>query len=272
MRIIISFLFFLTALVGKSQEHSPDFHRFGLLIGGQQTHMLDQQFSPLIHTANEFSGMLWYEAKHRRSNWNVGLNIAMGSLFPAGMAGRTLYHTTEDIEGNVTIDSTLIRGLTRTALLQAGYIHDITTSRSWMIGAGVSVRNQLMYPSTFTNMGILNSASILIHLHATLYSGRKTEWAAAINTPVAGFNTRFPYSGTVSLPNQTLIEAFFDGGTRFVLPDRYQQLNGHLTWRLAISQCTGIGLRYDFMWQRYEIPVPLKSYSQRIGTFIQINL
>ena len=122
-----------------------------------------------------------------------------------------------------------------------------------------------MYPSSFTNMGIMNSASLMVDLKANFYSGRHMLWKAGLSIPVIGFNTRFPYSGTVSTPNQTLLEAFFDGGTHFVTLDRYKQVNINLGWQLEFSSAVGIGLEYDFMWQHYTIPVTLKSYSQRLG-------
>ena len=136
---------------------------------------------------------------------------------------------------------------------------------------GVVVCSRAGIPSTFTNMGIMNSASLLINLEATWYSGSKMDWSAGINTPVVGYNTRFPYSGTVSQPNQTLFEAFFDGGTQLVSFGDYQQVNANLEWRYQLSYDVGIGLNYAFTWQQYLIPVPFRSYSQRIGATVDMT-
>jgi len=271
-KIIFILLLLLASFTNaSSQDLNRSYHRIGLLIGGQQTRLQDQQFSPLIHRANELSGQFRYNAKYMRDNWNASLDFSTGSLFPAQFADRQIYNTTEDIEGNITFDSVFIRGQTLTGNLQVGYDYSWLQTATWEVKAGPKVRNQIMYPSTFTNLGTMNSASLLINLEVTWYSGSKTEWNAGINTPVLGWNTRFPYSGTVSLPNQTLFEAFFDGGTHFVSFGDYQQVNANLAWRYQLSHDVGIGLAYAFTWQRYLIPVSFKSYSQRLGATVDMT-
>ena len=253
------------------QDSLKNYSRMGMLIGGQQTKLLDQQFSPLVHRANEISVKLYYEAKHRTSNWNASIGMATGSLYPAQYGDRMLYNTTEDIDGIITIDSFFVRGTTRTLNLQFGYAYDLSHSKHWDLSVGGNIRNQLMYPTSFTNMGILNAASLLATVQSTYYAGDRNQFRIGISMPVLGFNSRFPYSGTVSLPNQTLLEAFFDGGTHFVSVDKYIQTNVNLTWRYALSDKTNIGLQYDFMWQRYAIPVTLKQYAQSIGASFELN-
>ena len=269
-----SLLFLLVCLVTyplAGQDSLRDYSRLGLLAGGQQTKLLDQQFSPLVHRANEISLKLYYEAKHHQSNWDASIGMASGSLYPVQYGDRMLYNTTEDIEGVITTDSFIVRGNTRTLNLRFGYAYDLIQSKQWDFSVGGAVRNQLMYPTTFTNMGILNAASLLATAQATYYIDDRNQLGFGVNIPVLGFNSRFPYSGTVSLPNQTLLEAFFDGGTHFVTVDQYLQANLNCTWRYALSTKTNIGLQYDLMWQRYAIPVPLKQYAQSIGASFELN-
>jgi hypothetical protein len=258
--------------ITNAQEANTNYDRLGLLIGGQQTHLLDQQFSPLTYSANEISVKLFYEGKHHQSNWNTSIDFTTGSLFPRQYADRMLYNTTEDIEGNVTTDSFFVRGNTRTVNLQLGYAYDLIHSSDFQLNIGADVRNQLMYPSTFVNVGVMNAASLLVTTKVTWNMNPGNQFSLGVGVPVIGFNTRFPYSGTVSTPNQTLVEAFFDGGTHFVSLSDYAQANVHCGWRFALSPKTGVGLQYDFMWQRYTIPAILKQYSGRIGVTIDINL
>lgn len=272
MRSFFFILLLFPVLQGVSQETNRAYDRLGILAGWQQTRLVDQQFSPLMYKANELSFKLYYNAKHHQSNWNVSLEAATGSLFPPQFADRMLYNTTEDIDGNMTTDSFFVRGNTRSANLQIGYAYDLVQTNHWAVSAGGSVRNQLMYPSTFVNLGIMNAASFLITAEGTYYANSENQLSAGISMPVMGFNSRFPYSGTVSTPNQTLLEAFFDGGTRFVSLGKYTQVNANLTWRYSLSDKTGIGLQYDFMWQRYTTPVILKQYSFRIGISIDFTL
>ena len=273
MRINLFILLLLLAPITTTwaQDINRSYHRIGVLLGRQETQMQDQQFSPLIYSANEWSGQFKYNAKYNRDNWNVALDFSTGSLFPDQFADRQIYNTTEDIEGNITVDSVFIHGSTLTGSLQLGYDYSFFQSNTLDFKAGLKARNQIMYPSTFTNLGIMNSASLLINLEATWYSGSKMEWSAGINTPVVGYNTRFPYSGTVSQPNQTLFEAFFDGGTQLVSFGDYQQVNANLEWRYQLSYDVGIGLNYAFTWQQYLIPVPFRSYSQRIGATVDMT-
>lgn len=271
MRFILFSLLWLLATSGTSQEIIKAYDRIGILVGGQQTHLLDQQFSPLIYRANEISFKLYYEAEHHRSNWNASIDAATGSLYPPQYAGRMAYNTTEDIDGQITTDSFLVRGNTRTLNLQLGYAHDLVQSGPWELSVGAAVRNQLMYPTTFVNIGIMNAASLLATIKATYAFNSRNQLSLCAGIPVIGFNTRFPYSGTVSLPNQTLLEAFFDGGTQFVSLGKYSQVNVNCTWRMALSDKMGIGLQYDFMWQQYTTPALLKQYAGRIGATIDIN-
>jgi hypothetical protein len=271
MRSLLFTLLCLFAQTVIGQDNPGDFNRLGILVGGQQTNMLDLQFSPLVHRANEISLKLFYEARHQQSNWNAALGMSTGSLFPAQYADRMLYNTTEDIDGVITTDSFIVRGNTRTLNLQFGYAYDLVQSKQWNFNVGGAVRDQLMYPTSFTNMGILNAASLLATVQATYHPDDRNQLSLALNMPVLGFNSRFPYSGTVSLPNQTLLEAFFDGGTHFVSVNKYVQTNVNCTWRYALSVKTNISLQYDFMWQRYAIPVPLKQYAQSIGASFELN-
>ena len=271
MRTLILFLLIIIAQAGKSQGPARNYHQIGLLLGTQQSHMLDRQFSPLIHSADELSASLWYNASQNRSGWNVSLDISTGILFPTDLNGRKIYNTTQDLEGNITTDSILVTGKTRTAIFQIGYDYKVVNSLSWTISSGASVRDQIMYPNSFTNMGIMNSASLMFDVQATFYTGPRMSLKGGLSIPVIGFNTRFPYSGTVSRPNQTLLEAFFDGGTHFVTLDRYKQVNINLGWQLDLSSAIGIGLDYDFMWQHYTIPASLKSYSQRLGANLHLT-
>jgi hypothetical protein len=121
MKSILFSLLWLLATAGSSQEMIKSYDRIGILVGGQQTHLLDQQFSPLIYRANEISFKLYYEAEHHRSNWNASLEAATGSLFPPQYADRMVYNTSEDIDGHVTTDSFFVIGNTRTMNLQLGY-------------------------------------------------------------------------------------------------------------------------------------------------------
>ncbi len=271
MRFILFSILWLLAKPGTSQEIIKSYDRLGILIGGQQTHLLDQQFSPLIYRANEISFKLYYEAEHHRSNWNASIDAATGSLFPPQYADRMVYNTTEDIDGNITTDSFLVVGNTRTLDLYLGYAYDVVQSDRWDVSVGGVVRNQLMYPTTFVNIGIMNAASLLATVKASYAIHDHHQLSVGVGIPVIGFNTRFPYSGTVSLPNQTLLEAFFDGGTQFVSFGKYNQVNINCAWRMALSEKIGIGLQYDFMWQQYTTPVLLKQYDGRIGATIDIN-
>jgi hypothetical protein len=272
MKSFLFLLLCLPVLSGIAQDTNTAYSRLGLLIGGQQTHLLDQQFSSLIHRANEISFRLYYEGKHQKSNWNASLDMATGSLFPPQYADRMVYNTTEDVYGNITTDSFLVRGNTRTLNLQTGYAYDLIDSGQWQLNVGVDVRNQLMYPTSFTNLGIMNALSFLVTAKATWLVNPENQVSFGVGVPLLGWNTRFPYSGTVSTPNQTLLEAFFDGGTNLVSLGEYCQVNASCKWRLALSPKTGIGLQYDFMWQQYTIPTTLKQYSGRIGATIDIKL
>ena len=88
MRFILFSILWLLAKPGTSQEIIKSYDRLGILIGGQQTHLLDQQFSPLIYRANEISFKLYYEAEHHLSNWIASLDAATGGLFPPQYADR----------------------------------------------------------------------------------------------------------------------------------------------------------------------------------------
>lgn len=272
MRFILFLPLWLFALTGFTQVTNKAYDRLGFLAGWQQTHLSDQQFSPLTYKADELSISIFYDAKHHNSSWNASLGAATGSLFPPQYGDRRLYNTTEDIDGNITTDSFFVRGNTRTVNLQLGYAYDIVHTQDWEFSLGGSVRNQLMYPSTFVNIGIMNAASFLLTTEGTYYADDRNRLSLGISMPVMAFNTRFPYSGTVSTPNQSLLEAFFDGGTHFVSFNKYMQVNVNATWRYALSDKTGISLQYDFMWQRYTIPVILKQYASRIAATIDIKL
>lgn len=272
MRYVLFLTLWLPALIGQAQDTARSYDRLGLLIGRQQTHLQDQQFSSLIYNANELSLQLFYDGKHKRSNWNVSFDVATGDLYPPQYANRMLYNTTEDVYGDITTDSFFVTGNTLTANFQLGYAYDLVHSGAWEVSVGADVRNQLMYPSTFVNLGIMNSASLLVAANAKWYVNKANELKLGVSFPVMGFNTRFPYSGTVSLPNQTLLEAFFDGGTQFVSFGEYNQVNASCGWRFALSPKTGLGLQYDFMWQQYAVPSILKHYATRIGATIDIKL
>jgi len=272
MRLFLFLPFWVLALTGSSQVTNKAYNRLGFLAGWQQTRIADQQFSPLTYHASEWSAGIFYDAKNFKSNWNASLEGATGSLFPPQYADRRLYNSTEDINGNITTDSFYVRGNTRTINFRFGYAYDLVHTQDWTFSLGGTLRNQLMYPSTFVNIGIMNAASFLLTTEATYYAGNKNQLSLGVSMPVMGFNTRFPYSGTVSTPNQSLLEAFFDGGTHFVSFNKYTQLNVNGSWRYALSDKTGIGLQYDFMWQRYTIPVSLKQYAGRIAATIDIKL
>lgn len=259
------------AQLGIGQAAMQNYQRVYLQVGWQSTHLLDLQFSPLIYTAQEINAQTGYEARHLRSRWNADLSFATGSLAPAAFRDRQLYNTTEDVYGHVDVDSFIVAGHTLTGILHLGYTYDLVQSGPWALGVGLAVRNQLLYPETFTNMGLMNSASLLLAVEATYYAGSKSEIGLRLSTPVMGFNTRFPYSGTVSRPNQTLFEAFFDQGTRFVFPDEYQQVMAEARYRYALSPQTAIGLTYRFMWQRYTHPVMLKSYANSLVFHIDFS-
>lgn len=270
-KILFLLLWSVVAQVGIGQTAMQHYQRVFISLGGQSTHLLDLQFSPLVHSANEVYVQAGYEAKHLRSQWNADLSFATGSLAPSGLRDRTLYNTTEDIYGEIETDSFLVIGQTLTGILNLAYTYDFVASGPWALGAGLAVRDQLMYPSSFTNMGIMNAASLLFALQAKYVISDKHELGLRLSTPIMGFNTRFPYSGTVSQPNQTLFEAFFDQGTRFVFPDEYQQVMADVQYRYALSPHTSIGLGYQFMWQRYTHPVLLKSYANRLAFLIDFS-
>jgi hypothetical protein len=272
MRSIFFFILWFLVQPAVAQEANLAYNRLGLLVGGQQTHVLDQQFSPLVYRANELRLALYYEAKHHRSNWHASLEGTTGSLFPPQYADRMVYTTTEDIYGNITTDSFQVRGNTRTINLQIGYAHDLVQSGDFALSVGADVRNQLMYPTTFLNLGIMNALSLLVTTNASWFVNQDHQLSLGVGIPVFGWNTRFPYSGTVSTPNQTLTEAFFDGGTELVSLDKYSQFKARCKWRMALSSKAGVGLQYDFMWQRYTIPATLKHYSGSIGVTFDINI
>jgi hypothetical protein len=249
----------------RAQGERPAYHRIGILVGPQQTKLLDEQFSPVIQTAGEIGVRLWYQSGFRRDRFDVSLDLATGDLYPRQWPDRWIYNTTEDVYGHVTTDSILLHGQTRTVVLQGGYTYALVSGTHGSFSVGGMVRDQLTYPTSFTNMGILNSASLAVSLRASLQVGERWTVSGEAHAPVIGFNTRFPYSGTVSLPNQGLFEAFFDGGTEFVTLDEYQQVQAAADLRYALSPTVGLGLRYDFMWQHYAITAPMRSYMQRLG-------
>lgn len=271
MRVLFFIMCLLLTLPGFTQERISKYDRIGLFAGSQQTHILDQQFSPLLYKAGEVSLGLYYEAEHHKSNWNVIMEAASGSLYPPQYADRQLYNTTEDIDGHITTDSFFVQGTTRTFNLRLGYSFDIIHTSDWELNIGGAGRNQLMYPESFVNIGIMNSASFLVTAEGKYRPNNRHQLSAGIQVPVMSFNSRFPYSGTVSTPNQELLQAFFDGGTHFVSFNKYTQVITNLKWRYALSQHTGIGIQYDFMWQRYTIPVTLKQYSTRLGVAFDIS-
>jgi hypothetical protein len=51
-------------------------------------------------------GVIFYEAKHNRSNWNASFSFSTGTCFPHAER-RKIYNTTEDISGEVATDSFL---------------------------------------------------------------------------------------------------------------------------------------------------------------------
>lgn len=267
-------LFFLFALACSglhAQDTTNSFHRLGIAIGGQQTHLLDQQFSPLIYSASEISAKLFYEAEHGHSDWNASFAFSRGALFPSQFADRKIYNTTEDIYGNTTVDSVFIRGNTLTAQLQFGYAHDVFHTEKWALNLGASLREQFMYPSTFTNVGTMNAVSLLATAGVHYYLNPKNEFAANLNFPVIGFNSRFPYSGTVSQPNEGLVAAFFDGGTRFVSLNHFQQVNVMLGYRYSLSDRWAVGAQYEFQWLHDDLPLSFKLYSNRLAASVDYN-
>lgn len=261
MKTIPFYLLLLLPCIGIGQVAADGYHRLGLEIGGQQSHVLDQQFSPLIYKADELVARLIYEGKQNRSDWHVSLQVASGGLFPAQYADRFIYNSEEEITADITTDSFLVHGTSRTLQFSLGYAHDVIRHNGFELNLGAGVRNQLMYPETFVNLGILNSASLFVSTRGTWYLNSKNQLRGELSVPVMGFNTRFPYSGTVSLPNQTLLSAFFDGGTRFVSFGQYMQINFGASFRRMLSPALAAGLRYDFMWQQYRHPEILRSYS-----------
>ena len=268
------FLFFLllaASVTLKAQQTNNRYHRLGLLAGVQQTQLLDQQFSPLIYRANEWSGLLYYDAGRNRSACHAAFGISHGALFPPAFADRKIYNTTEDINGTISTDSFLVHGTTLTAVMQFGYEYAFVQWNKWSLSAGASLREQLMYPSTFTNAGTMNAASLLASATIKYKAGENNTLSAAIAIPVAGFNSRFPYSGTVSLPNETLLKAFFEGGTEFVSLDQYQQINVTMNYRHKLSERWALGAQYDFMWLHYAVPVSLKSFANRFAVTLDYN-
>jgi hypothetical protein len=268
------FLFFLllaASVTLKAQQTNNSYHRIGILAGGQQTQLLDLQFSPLIYKANEWSAEIYFDAGHNRSDWHADLSVSRGALFPPAFADRKIYNTTEDIYGTTTTDSFFVRGNTLTAVLQFGYEYAFVQRNKWSVSAGAAFREQLMYPSTFTNAGTMNAASLLASATIKYKAGENNTLSASIAIPVAGFNSRFPYSGTVSLPNQTLLKAFFEGGTEFVFLDQYQQINVTMNYRHKLSEHWGLGAQYDFMWLHYALPLPLKSFANRFAVTLDYN-
>jgi hypothetical protein len=272
MKSTLLFILLAAALSdGLSQGEVPAYHRLGILVGPQQTRLLDEQFSPVIQAAGEIGARIWYQSGFRRDRFDVSLDLGTGNLYPAQWPDRWIYNTTEDVYGHVTIDSILMRGQTRTVVLQGGYTYALASSAHSSFSVGGMIRNQLSYPTSFTNTGILNSASLAVSLRASMQAGKRWTLSGEAHVPVIGFNTRFPYSGTVSLPNQVLVEAFFDGGTSFVSLGEYQQVQAAADIRYALSPTTGLGLRYDFMWQQYANPAPMRSYAQRLGVAFDLT-
>lgn len=258
-------LLLLVSQMVSAQTADSAYHRLGLAIGAQQTHILDQQFSPLTYSADELTSTLFYEGKQKSSNWQTSLGFSTGALYPQQFANRQVYNSEEDIEGNITTDSSLVRGTTRTFIFEAGYAYDIIRHEHLQINAGACVRNQLMYPETFVNLGILNAASLMLTTRATWQLGAKNRLRLDAAIPVVGFNTRFPYSGTVSRPNQTLLEAFFDGGTKFVSFGQYLQIQFGADFRTVLSPRIAAGLRYGFMWQQYRHTELMRSYAGNLS-------
>ena len=254
-----------------AQDNPAIFHRMGIMAGAQQMYFTDQQFSPLIYRANELKGVIFYEAKHNRSNWNASFSFSTGTLFPPTLKERKIYNTTEDISGEVATDSFFVTGRTRTANFLLGYAYDLVKRTKWDLNAGIAIREELMYPSTFANVGTMNALSLLLTGCLTFHPGPKNEWTASINFPLMGYNSRFPYSGTVSQPNKTLLLAFFDGGTDFTSVDHYQQVNFNLGYRYALSQKWGIGADYEFEWLHYDQPLPLKLFSNGLTAKIDYS-
>ncbi|MGB3077074.1 MAG: hypothetical protein WBB36_17250 [Chitinophagales bacterium] len=243
-----------------AQDTSQHFNRLGMQLGGQQTHLLDAQFSPLIYRANEITVDLYYEGKHNRSNWKGSFSFATGTLIPPAHGDRKLYNTTEDIYGNIITDSFFVEGNTLTAVLELGYEYDVVRKASYTISAGGGIREQLMYPSTFVNLGIINTASLLAAATIHFHPDAKNDWTAGLQLPVVSLNSRFPYSGTVSQPEMKLLGAFFDG-TQFVSLGHYQQVNLQLGYHRQLSDKWRIGATYEFEWLKDNETLPLKLFS-----------
>jgi len=269
---LLILLGFLVLSDAWAQYEAPGFHRLDVHVGPQQTKLVDEQFSPVVHSARELGLRIGYQSGIRRHLLDVSLDLAGGELYPKAWSDRWLYNSTEDLYGEVTTDSILLRGRTRTVTLQAGYSYAIRSTPRGSFSLGLAVRNQLMYPKSFTNMGIMNSASLVATARATRQAGTRWLISGEIMLPVIGFNTRFPYSGTVSRPNQSLFEAFFDGGTRFVSLDKYQQVQASASLQFNVSSGLAIGLRYDFQYQQYLVDAPLRSFSQRLGLAFTFTL
>lgn len=270
MKLPALLLLLLVSTGLQAQHETLLYNRIGIGLGVQQTQLLDVQFSPLVYQANEAALAFLYDGKHNRSNWNTLLSFSTGSMFLKEYADRKIYNTTEDIYGNISSDSFFVRGTTRTVNLQLGYEYDVLSKENWSLSTGIGIREQLMYPSTFVNVGIINTASVLVTATMRFHPDEKNEWSAGVSVPAIGFNSRFPYSGTVSQPKMHLLAAFFDG-TRFTSLDHYQQINLQLAYRHQLSGKWGIGAQYDFMWMHDDQPLALKLFSNGFAASIDYS-
>jgi hypothetical protein len=247
----------------NAQDTIQKYDRLGIRFGGQQTYLTDVQFSPLIYRANEVAAGLFYDSRNNKSNWNAEFSFATGQLYPPTYKDRQLYNTTEDIYGVTSTDSFLVKGNTLSAVLQIGYSYEVVLKTKWELEGGVAIYEQLMYPSSFVNIGIMNAASLVATARFRYFQSNNHEWTVGLFFPVAGLNTRFPYNGTVSQPEMKLLAAFFDA-TKFTTLNHYQQINLRLGYRHQLSEKWGIRAEYEFLWLNDNHPLSLKQYSNHL--------
>ncbi len=240
-------------------------NEFRLSAGYRQTLLVDRQASPLLYRSNEKQVGFQYRRFTHHALVLAELNASFGDFFPDALRTRQFYETGFQEDGSPKTGSWPLTGTLYFGQLRLGYlqrIHRSTVSPGKPVQltgyAGLQLSNQLFYSDNIVRVGWLNSSAASAAYYAQLLLQKKHRFSVGASLALVARNTRLPYHNSVSSSSGgDNLSTVFKQGSRFVSPDKFQQVQVEAGYDYNISRKFGIGLHYSGQWLHYSEEMPL---------------
>lgn len=269
-RIIILLLGLAVTALAQAQDYQKRpwmalENRVGLALGIGNVKYLDQNTSPLIYRSRPKNVRLFYNLESNTFLFAFDLDLKIGSNVPKYHPSRTMYFQEEDYTGKKEDKKFPAGGSLMAGRISIGTYYKISSTQesTFKIAVGGRISNELFYPQGWTASGLFNSLSFSPEGLAQHWIDEHNSITASIHVPVVALLTRPTYDNTVSRPDKTTVEGFFEN-SRWVSPKSFLAPAFGIRYDYQFNQHWGAALNYEFGWYSIDTPQPFRATQQTL--------